>query len=168
MKKPIHLYIFATLSAIASALRIFSAFFQKYDEASTRKWFQGAPGIDETFFTYMKELNAFQTNGINKGLAVVLLVVLIATIVFLFLKKNEQASYSYLGYLFLTLVSSTYAFIGAKGLSHIYPDFMPDMQLMISYVVNIVLFVIYFGVTVFFHLRKPKEKPSMEVNATDI
>lgn len=120
----------------------------------------------------MRESINFQTNLVNKAFAVVLLLAVIATIVLLFLKKNEQASYTYLGYLFVTLLFSTYAFIGEKGLSQIYTDSVMrqsvEAQAMMNYIIRVVLFAIYFGVTIFFHLRKPKEKPSTAINSTDI
>lgn len=174
MKKPIHLYILVTLSVIQSLLRGYSAFFAKYDEESTRQMFQNlnVTGVDETIFDYMKESFLFQTNIINKALVVVLLLAVIATIVLLFLKRNEQASYTYLGYLFGTLVFSTYAFIGSKGVAQVYTDAAMrqgvESQAMLGYIFQVVLFAIYFGITIFFHLRKPKEKPSTAVNSTDI
>ncbi|HEM2769046.1 TPA: hypothetical protein U0613_000794 [Streptococcus suis] len=174
MKRPIHLYIFVVLSSIASVLRGFNIFFAKYDEAVVRQLLQNfnVEGIDEAYFTYMRESINFQTNLVNKAFAVVLLLAVIATIVLLFLKKNEQASYTYLGYLFVTLLFSTYAFIGEKGLGQIYTDSVMrqsvEAQAMRNYIIRVVLFAIYFGVTIFFHLRKPKEKPSTAINSTDI
>ena len=44
----------------------------------------------------------------------------------------------------------------------------PESQAMLGYIFQVVLFAIYFGITIFFHLRKPKEKPSTAVNSTDI
>ncbi len=101
MKRPIHLYIFVVLSSIASVLRVFNVFFAKYDEAAVRQLLQNfnVEGLDEVYFTYMRESVNFQTNLVNKAFAAVLLLAVIATIVLLFLKKNEQASYTYLGYL---------------------------------------------------------------------
>ncbi|WP_449451739.1 hypothetical protein [Streptococcus suis] len=94
MERPIHLYIFVVLSSIASVLRGFNIFFAKYDEAVVRQLLQNfnVEGIDEAYFTYMRESINFQTNLVNKAFAVVLLLAVIATIVLLFLKKNEQAS----------------------------------------------------------------------------
>ncbi len=43
-----------------------------------------------------------------------------------------------------------------------------EAQAMMNYIIRVVLFAIYFGVTIFFHLRKPKEKPSTAINSTDI
>lgn len=169
MKKPIHLYIFVVLSMIASLYRVFSSFVSNYDEEAMRQLIQG---VDESFFTYLREVAVFQTNAINKGFALVLLLLVIATIVLLFLKKNEQASYTYLAYLFGTLLSSTYVYLGGKGLTSLYTD--PVMRqstsagLLGTYIVQVILFAIYFGLTVFFHLRKPKEKPSTDMTATDI
>ncbi|HFI0305443.1 ABC transporter permease [Streptococcus suis] len=172
MKRPIHLYIFVALSAIASLLRVYNAFFSHYNEEAMLQLVQSAPSIDENFLIYTKEAIGFQTNLINKVLAALLLLIVVATIVFLFMKKNEQASFTYLGYVFGALLFNTYAFIGGKGLVSIFTDELTrqgtSATLMGGYIVNIVLFVIYFGVTVFFHLRKPKEKPNAATNATDI
>lgn len=168
MKKPIHLYIFVVLSAIASIWRVFKTFFASFNEAEVRQIFEG---MDELILV-LEESYRFQVNLINKGFAIVLLALLITTIVFLFRKKNEHASYTYIAYLFGTLLFSTYSFIGAKGMARLYTDeFMrqgAEQTTLVFYIVNIVLFAIYFGVTIFFLLRKPKNNPSMEQTATDI
>lgn len=175
MKKPIHLYILATLSGIASLLRIWGVFFSSFDEEMTRASFAGlqSNGVDvDQMVNVVRASAEFDTNGINKVLAIILLALIIVTIVFLFQKKNETASYSYIGYLFGTLVGSTYAYIGTKGIANLYTDELfrksTEAGAMGMYVLRIVLFAIFFGLTVFFLVRKPKEKPSMEQTATDI
>ncbi|WP_155963177.1 ABC transporter permease [Streptococcus ruminantium] len=172
MKKTVHLYIFVILSSIASLLRIFNVFFSKYDETVMRQLFQNLEGIDEAMFTFMRESISFQTNLINRAFAVVLLLTLVAVVVLLFLGKNKQASCTYLGYLIGTLLLHTYSFVGSKGLTQIYTDLttrqIVEIQTLAFYVVNIVLFLIYFGVTIFFHLRKPKQELSETNHSTDI
>ncbi len=175
MKKPIHLYIFVVLSSINCLLRLFNTFFSRYDEEAIRQLvnnFGNLEGIDESMFSYMRAAAEFQTNVVNKAFAVLLFAVLLAVIVLLFRKKNEQASYAYLGYLFGTLLLSTYIFIGGRGLAQVYTDPIMrqavEAQTLLSYGIAIALFAVYFGVTIFFHLRKPKDKPSTATNATDI
>lgn len=171
MKKPIHLYIFVVLSAIASVFRIFNTFFASFNEAEVRQVYEGM-GMAE-LVPALEASHQLQVNLINKGFAIVLLALLVATIVFLFRKENERASYTYIAYLFGTLLFSTYSFIGAKGIiANFYTDELmsqvANQTAFVFYIINIVLFAIYFGVTIFFLLRKPKNNPSMEQTATDI
>ncbi|MBF0778281.1 hypothetical protein [Streptococcus cuniculi] len=148
MKKPIHLYILAVLSMISTLIKVWTTFFLKFEEEKMGAIF------DPATVSALKTAFAFETNLVNKAIVIILFVLLIATIVFLFQKKNELASYSYIAYLFGTLLRSTYFYIGEHVLS--------------QYITAIVLFSIFFGLTVFFLVRKPKEKPSMEQTATDI
>lgn len=173
MKRPIHLYIFVILSSIASILRLFSAFVSTFNEEQVRTVMQGAVGIDvEELILVSRETANFQTGIIQKIAALVMFGLLITVIVFLFMKKNELASYLYIGYLFSTLLLNTYNYLASKGIANLYSDAgvrdVTAAGMLGAYIINIVLFAIYFGVTVFFHLRKPKEKPSTAVNATDI
>lgn len=174
MKKPIHLYIFVVLSSIATIMRLFGAFVPTFDEANVRSLFQGMENtidIEETI-TVLRETAALSTNGINKAIAIISLLVLIGAIVFLFQKKNELASYTYLGYLFVAFLFNTYNYIASKNLFLLYSDELvrqtSDGTALGSYIVNIVIFAVYVGVTAFFLLRKPKEKPSTAINSTDI
>lgn len=161
MKKPIHLYIFAVLSAISCLLRVYSAFFVRFNEEELRASLQGMQGDGvEQLISYNKTVTEFSANIINKGFAVVLLLILIAVIVFLFKKQNERASYVYIVYLVGTLLAATYSYVGLKSLA--------GVDGIISYLINAVLFFIYFGITVYFLLRKPKETPSTAQNSTDI
>lgn len=98
MKKPIHLYILATLSGLASLMGIWGAFFGKFDEEAIRASYASfqAKGVDvDQLVNAAKASVEFSTNGINKTLIIIQLVLIIATIVFLFQKKNETASYTY-------------------------------------------------------------------------
>ncbi|MGT2951098.1 MFS transporter [Streptococcus cuniculi] len=175
MKKPIHLYILATLSGIASLLGVWGAFFSKFDEEAVRASYASLQGtgvnVDE-LVNAMRASIEFSTNGINKALTILLLALIIVTIVFLFQKKNETASYTYIGYLFGTLIAATYGYIGAKGVGAMYTEELlrktTEATALGAYILRIVLFAIFFGLTVFFLVRKPKEKPSMEQTATDI
>ncbi|WP_324826148.1 ABC transporter permease [Streptococcus suis] len=173
MKRPIHLYIFVILSNIASILRLFSAFVSTFNEERLRTSVQGVVGIDvEELILVSRETANLQTGIIQKTAALVMFGLLIAVIVFLFMKKNELASYLYIGYLFSTLLLNTYSYLAGKGIANLYSDAaLRDVTaagMLGAYILNIVLFAIYFGVTVFFHLRKPKEKPSTAINSTDI
>lgn len=174
MKKPIHLYILATLAGISSLLRLWGAFFSKFDEEAMRASFASfqTNGFEDQIINVSRASIEFSTNGINKALAVILLALIIVTIVFLFQKKNETASYSYIGYLFGTLIASTYAYLGTKGVAGLYTEELlrksTEEGALGMYVLSIVLFAIFFGLTVFFLVRKPKEKPSMAQTATDI
>lgn len=160
MKKPIHLYILVTLSSIASLLKIFSTFFTYFNEES----FNGTTVefIDVNFTEYLKETILLQTNAINKSFVVLYVLILLFVIVQLVRKKNESASYAYLGYLFATLLQATYTFVAMRGLVHILEDTLlhdsTRNQLVVSYSISVVLFAIYFAITAFFHLRKPKEE----------
>lgn len=173
MKKPIHLYIFVVLSSIASVLRIYSVFFTKFDEAQVRSTLEaaGIDGVDELINTSKASIE-FSTNMINKILVILLFAILIAVIVFLFKKANEKASYAYITYLFGTLIYFTYAFIGSTQLSKLHESSemhqITKTGAMAGYGFNIFLFVVYFGITVFFLLRKPKVTPDMSQTATDI
>ncbi|MCK4024786.1 MFS transporter [Streptococcus iners] len=173
MKRPIHLYIFVILSSIASILRLFSAFVKTFNEEQLRTAMQGAVGIDvEELILVSRETANLQNSILQKIAALVLFGLLIAVIVFLFMKKNELASYLYIGYLFSTLLLNTYNYLASKGIANLYSDAgLRDVTaagMLWAYILNIVLFAIYFGVTIFFHLRKPKEKPSTAINSTDI
>lgn len=173
MKRPIHLYIFVILSSIASILRLFSAFVKTFNEEQLRTAMQGAVGIDvEELILVSRETANLQNSILQKIAALVLFGLLIAVIVFLFMKKNELASYLYIGYLFSTLLLNTYNYLASKGIANLYSDAgLRDVTaagMLGAYVINIVLFAIYFGVTIFFHLRKPKEQPSTAINSTDI
>lgn len=175
MKKPIHLYIFATLSGLVTLMGIWGAFFGKFDEEAIRSSYASFPtnGVNvDQLVNVTKASMEFSTNGINKTLIIIQLILIIATIVFLFQKKNETASYTYIGHLFASLITSTYGYIGAKGLSALYTEelFRKSAEIVALgfYIFSIVLFAIFFGLTVFFLLRKPKEKPSVAQTATDI
>lgn len=173
MKRPIHLYIFVILSSIASILRLFSAFVSTFNEEQLRTAMQGAVGIDvEELILVSRETANLQNSILQKIAALVMFGLLIAVIVFLFMKKNELASYLYIGYLFSTLLLNTYNYLAGKGIANLYSDAAfrdgTAAGMLGAYILNVVLFAIYFGVTIFFHLRKPKEKPSTAVNATDI
>ncbi|MFI3086266.1 MFS transporter [Streptococcus sp. 2022WUSS037] len=173
MKRPIHLYIFVILSSIASILRLFNAFVSTFNEEQLRTYTQGAVGVDvEELILVSRETANFQTSMIHKIAAIAMFGLLIAVIVFLFMKKNEMASYLYIGYLFSTLLLNTYNYLAGKGIAQLYSDAafrdVTAATMLGGYIINIVLFAIYFGVTVFFHLRKPKEQPSTAINSTDI
>lgn len=173
MKRPIHLYIFVILSSIAVILRLFSAFVSTFNEEQVRTAMQGAVGIDvEELILVSRETANFQTGIIQKIAALVMFGLLIAVIVFLFMKKNELASYLYIGYLFSTLLLNTYNYLAGKGIANLYSDAgvrdVTAAGMLGAYIINIVLFAIYFGVTIFSHLRKPKEQPSTAINSTDI
>lgn len=179
MKKPIHLYIFVVLSSIASALRIWTVFFSSFDEEKLRELLtpgfqtiEGGLAMMEETITISREQFLFQTDIVNKILVLLMVGLLIATIVFLFKKQHERASYIYIAYLFGTLFFQVYSFIGAKRISQLYTDEVfrqtTDTAVLGSFGMNVLLFVIYFGLTIFFLLRKPKETPSTAINATDI
>lgn len=173
MKRPIHLYIFVILSSIACILRLFSAFVSTFNEEQLRTAMQGAVGIDvEELILVSRETANLQTSMIQKIAAIAMFGLLIAVIVFLFKKKNELASYLYIGYLFSTLLLNTYNYLASKGIANLYSDAgvrdVTAAGMLGAYIINIVLFAIYFGVTIFFHLRKPKEQPSTAINSTDI
>lgn len=173
MKRPIHLYIFVILSSIAVILRLFSAFVSTFNEERVRTAMQGAVGINvEEYILVLRETANLQTGIIQKIAALVMFGLLIAVIVFLFMKKNELASYLYIGYLFSTLLLNTYNYLAGKGIANLYSDAgvrdVTAAGMLGAYIINIVLFAIYFGVTIFFHLRKPKEQPSTAINSTDI
>lgn len=173
MKRPIHLYIFVILSSIASILRLFSAFVSTFNEEQVRSAMQGAVGINvEEYILVLRETANLQTSMIQKIAAIVMFGLLIAVIVFLFMKKNELASYLYIGYLFSTLLLHTYNYLAGKGIAQLYSEKglsdVTEAATLGVYALNIVLFAIYFGVTIFFHLRKPKEQPSTAINSTDI
>lgn len=173
MKKPIHLYIFVVLSAIASLYRVYSSFFTYFDDATAKKALEGVQinGLDQ-LLALQKASVEISTNVVNKSLAVILLLLLIGVIVYLVKKDTEKASYVYIAYLFGTLISSTYAFITGKQLLAIITDETLRAATQSSttgvYIFYVVLFAIYFGLTVFFLLRKPKTIPSTGQNATDI
>ena len=173
MKRPIHLYIFVALSTIASILRIQGTFFTVFDEAKSREIFKGIEieGVDN-LVAMAKDSASFTTNFINKGLVILLVILLAATIFFLFKKANERASYVYIAYLFGTLIYFTYAYIGSLQISKQYQtaDIYQATKsgALVGYGMNIVLFAIYFGLTVFFLLKKPKDTPSVTQTSTDI
>ncbi|HFI0794622.1 TPA: MFS transporter [Streptococcus suis] len=173
MKRPIHLYIFVILSSIACILRLFSAFVKTFNEEKLRTAMQGAVGINvEELILVSRETANLQTSMIQKIAAIAMFGLLIAVIVFLFMKKNELASYLYIGYLFSTLLLNTYNYLAGKDIANLYSDAafrdVTAAGMLGAYIFYIVLFAIYFGVTVFFHLRKPKEQPSTAINSTDI
>ena len=173
MKRPIHLYIFVALSTIASILRIQGTFFTVFDEAKSREIFKRIEieGVDN-LVAMAKDSASFTTNFINKGLVILLVILLAATIFFLFKKANERASYVYIAYLFGTLIYFTYAYIGSLQISKQYQtaDIYQATKsgALVGYGMNIVLFAIYFGLTIFFLLKKPKDTPSVTQTSTDI
>ncbi|MGT2912033.1 ABC transporter permease [Streptococcus cameli] len=175
MKRPIHLYIFMVLSTIATLFRVPTAFLATFDEDKLRKTWKGIEGMEdqlEELITISRATNAFNTNLLNKVLVIVMVVLLIGTLVFLIKKQNEAASYTYIGYLFATLISATYVYMNTGNISRLYQDVEMQQATQAAalgvYGINIALFVVYFGLTVFFLLRKPKDKPSLAQTATDI
>ncbi|HFH9838151.1 TPA: MFS transporter [Streptococcus suis] len=175
MKRPIHLYIFVTLSTIATLInRVWSAFFTNPAAAEVLAEQQSSLGVGtkEELLSLYKSLLEAQVGIFYKVFAILLLLALIVTIVFLFQKKNELASYVYIGYLFGTLIQAVYAYVTTKGLyAGIANETLRvtlEATALGTFIVGTIFFVIYFGLTVFFLLRKPKEVPSMVTNATDI
>ncbi|MBF0787538.1 MULTISPECIES: hypothetical protein [unclassified Streptococcus] len=148
MKKPIHLYILVVLSVISTLVKVWMTFILKFNEESM------SAAFDAETVNSLRTAFAFETNLANKVLVIILFALLVLTIVFLFQKKNQYASYSYIAYLFGTLLRSTYFYIGE--------------HILMNYIIGIVFFAIFLGVTVFFLLHKPKEKPSVAQTATDI
>lgn len=172
MKKPIHLYVFAVLSTIASITRIYTSFFARFNEEELRSAFQGADvtGADD-LIAFTKAAHEFNTDWVNRSLAIILLIFLIVTIVFLFKKQNERASYIYIVYLFGTLIAAVYSYVGSAKILQSFSGTMMDVggnSGLFGFLLNAILFAIYFGLTVFFLLRKPKDTPSVASNATDI
>lgn len=175
MKKPIYLYIFVALSTISTLFnRVWSTFFSDPSAAETLAEQQSSLGIaaKEELLSIYTPLFELQVGLFYKVFAILLLLALIATIIFLFQKKNELASYVYIGYLFGTLIQTVYTYVATKG---IYAGVSNETfrvalegSVLGAFILGAVLFAIYFGVTVFFLLRKPKETPSMAINATDI
>lgn len=173
MKKWTHLYVFLILSGISSLLRLWGTFMTRFDEASYRTQMESAGiSVDEGTMAFMRETSLFQTNVINKVFALFLVILLIVALVFLIKKQFEKASFMYIGYLFGTLILAVYSYVGSKGLVNLYTDetmrTVANSALLGGFAVSVVLFGIYFGLTVFFHLRKPKVLPTLEQNATDI
>ena len=165
MKKPIHLYIFVVLSGIASILRLFTVMVKTFDEQQVTALYPATEPYAEDIMQVLRETSAFQTNTVNKILGVLLILILIGVIVSLFHKKNEQASLSYAGYVFTALLFNTYQYIGSRQVLSLYSDEMMrqigESTALVSYLVQVALFAIYMGVTLFFLLRKPKDdKPN--------
>lgn len=174
MKKPIHLYIFVVLSGIASVWRVIGAFSSSPNTAQQLAQQQAVAGVatEAELLAIYEPLLAFQTGIVQKIFGIVLLLLVVGAAVFLLQKKNELASYVYMGYLFGTLLMATYTFIVTRGLfSQFANETMRSIMtgtVLGSYILSVVLFAIYFGLTVFFLLRKPKETPNLTPNATDI
>lgn len=176
MKKPIHLYIFITLSTLSTlANRVWSAFFTDPNTMAEAMAEQqaslGVASKGELLSVYQAAFE-LQVGMFYKIFAVLLLLALVVTIVLLFQQKNEQASYVYIGYLFGTLVQSVVTYVTTRG---IYAGFSNE-TLRTTYeatslgvfILGVVLFVVYFGVTVLVLFLKQKETPSVATNATDI
>ncbi|HFU4026051.1 TPA: MFS transporter [Streptococcus suis] len=176
MKKPIHLYIFVTLSTLSTLVnRVWSAFFTNpntmAEALAEQQASLGVASKGELLSVYQAAFE-LQVGMFYKVFAVLLLLALVATIILLFQKKNEQAAYVYIGYLFGTLVQTVVAYVTTRG---IYAGFSNETlrttyeaTTLVSFIFGVVLFSIYFGLTAFFLFRKPKETPSVATNATDI
>ncbi|MBY5034127.1 MFS transporter [Streptococcus gallolyticus] len=172
-KKWTHLIVFAVLSGISSVYRLWSTFTAHFDEAAVRKVYEqaGIPNADD-MINMARSSVELQTSLVMKVFVVLLLLAMVAVVVFLVQKKGELASYTYIGYLFGTLVLATYSFVAGRGvLQQISEESIRQISqatLMGTFAVQVVLFAVYFGLTIFFHLRKPKVLPDMGQNATDI
>ncbi|HEL1584258.1 TPA: MFS transporter [Streptococcus suis] len=176
MKKPIHLYIFVTLSTLSTLVnRVWSAFFtdpnMMAETLADQQASMGVASKGELLSVYQTAFE-LQVGVFYKVFAVLLLLALVATIVLLFQKKNELASYVYIGYLFGTLIQTVVAYVTTRG---IYAGFSNEAlrttyeaTTLVSFIFGVVLFAIYFGLTAFFLFRKPKEAPSIAINTTDI
>ncbi len=176
MKKWTHLIVFAILSGISTLIRTWGMVTNSLNQSSAQDVTKeleklGVPNSEDLAKVSQATME-FQNNLINKALIVLLLIAMVAMIVFLIQKKYELSSYTYIGYLFGTLILATYSFIGKKGVAQLYSDEtmrqVTEAGALGGYIFSIVLFAIYFGLTVFFMLRKPKETPSMETTSTDI
>ncbi len=173
MKKPIYLYILTALSVISSVSRIWSSFMTKFDEASIRSTYESV-GLSTTdgSIEYQEAIVNFVTNIPNKTLAILLVALLVAVIVFLIKKNTQVAAFTYIAYLFGTLIEATYSYVGTNSYVSLYKDSMLQSTIastnLWSYVISIILFLVYLGLTLFFTFRKPKEKPSLDQNSTDI
>lgn len=168
MKKWTHLVVFAVLSGIAMLGRLWGVFSGgRIDRDVLLKVAkdQGMPSQEE-YANFLEGQLQLQSNTVNKVLAVLLLVAFIAFLVFLIQKKYELASFVYIGYLFGTLIQRTYDFVVLKGISGQVnsPELrqVTDGSVLMVFVFGIVLFLIYFGLATFFHLRKPKNSELVE------
>ena len=150
-----HLIVFAVLSGLSSLSRIWSVFFTSFDEEKLRHSYEkaGIPNVDEV-------------------IAVLLLLAMVAVVVYLVRKQGETASYIYIAYLFGTLILSTYSFVAGRAVIQTMTDetfrSVTNATILGGYIAKIALFALFFGLTVFFHIRKPKFLPDTAQNATDI
>ncbi|MCP1639493.1 ABC transporter permease [Streptococcus gallinaceus] len=168
-----HLIVFAVLSGLSSLSRIWSVFFTSFDEEKLRHSYEkaGIPNVDEVISTTRASVE-LQSNMVMKIFAVLLLLAMVAVVVYLVRKQGETASYIYIGYLFGTLILSTYSFVAGRAVIQTMTDetfrSVTNATILGGYIAKIALFALFFGLTVFFHLRKPKVLPDTAQNATDI
>lgn len=168
MKKWTHLVVFAVLSGIAMLWRLWGVFSNGQldkDVALKVAKGQGIPSQEE-YVGFLEGQLQLQSNTVNKVFAILLLLVFLAFLVFLIQKKYELASFAYIGYLFGTLIQRVYDFVVLKGISGGVqsPELrqLMDGTVLMIFVSGLFIFLIFFGLATFFHLRKPKTSELVE------
>lgn len=166
MKKWTHLLVFTILSGISALVGLYGVFFGKLSEKDLAQL--GTIPDGDTLVAVLKATNALQTGLISRVLVVLLFVLLVAIVLFLVRKQEELASYTYMGYLFVTLIRSTYGYVGGKNIAQLHTDAMmrsiAEKTALFGYLGMVALFALFFGLTVFFHFRKPKPQPPVTGN----
>lgn len=165
MRKPIHLYVMIPLSVIACLLGLWSAFF-----AGLTTDIGGS--LTDEMKLVIEESYAVQTSLPTRLLVILGLGLIGATIYFLVKKDTKLANYSYIAYLLYTLLKMFYNYVTSTRLAGLYTN-EEFRQATLSaanmlLIVNLVLFAIYMGLTLFFTFRKPKDKPSVSSGGMDI
>ncbi len=161
-KQPIYLYILGGLSVISMLSRLRTVFATPHIETTFQP--SGDAKIDalaKSSLQFAEQTLSLNTDLVNKGLTIVMLILLIVVAVFLFKKWYEKAGWTYVGYLVVTLVSGLYNFLASRTILNGFGEESSRQVLgagmTIGLGIQFLTFAIFLGITLFNLLRKPKE-----------
>ncbi|MDQ0222578.1 ABC transporter permease [Streptococcus moroccensis] len=160
-KQPIYLYVLGALSLISTLLKLPNVFATQFPEIPYESTGDAqADAAIKASQEFVKGSFTIQTNMISKFLVLVMLALLIAVAVFLFKKQYETAGWIYVGYLGTTLLYQLYTFLASRHLLDLYTDetmrSVASTSLLVGFGIQLLIFAVYLGITLFNLLRKPK------------
>lgn len=159
-KSPLYLYILGGLSLVSVLFRLKSVFLPNSAPTFQTTGNPTADEIAKASALVIKQTQAVQVNLVNKILALFLLGTLIIVFVFLMKKLVDKAGWTYLAYLGLTLFSTAYNYVITIPIFQSVGNETARKILLTGYywgnAFNLLIFVIFLGITLFQLLRKPK------------
>ena len=161
MKKPIYLYILVGLSLLLSLLGLYATMVPSTPKSAAAYEGAGIPeDVVKQLVDYTAKNSEFVQNPLNKILAILSLIVIIAALVFLIRKNIVYANLTYLAYLVISIIGIAYSYIGASSLLNVLDAQYRKLVsggLLISTVVMLVINLIFLGLVLYKFMKQQKE-----------